>query len=225
MAVSCLGAGFDCVVGVYQGATVDALLEVVRKGVVSAVPGDELAFAEQGLDPPRAVFEVGERLAEESMRSTRVEVGAVDLDLDPSSSLDVVFAAQLGHKVAWQPQDGAGVFGGVDSTLYESTFGGPRHVAFGDWDEDGDTDIVVAMEYDDAVVVVKRAAPEALSLARASGLPVGWLHYGLLAALSLCIVATLSAVGIILAIGLLIAPGAIAFLVTKRLMLMLPIAV
>lgn len=61
--------------------------------------------------------------------------------------------------------------------------------------------------------------------AQAVGLRVGWLHYGLLAMLSLTIVATLSAVGIILSIGLLIAPGAIAFLVTKRFALMLPIAV
>lgn len=52
--------------------------------------------------------------------------------------------------------------------------------------------------------------------ARASGLAVNVLHYGLLAALSLTIVATLSAVGIILAIGLLIAPGAIAFLLTRQ---------
>jgi len=51
--------------------------------------------------------------------------------------------------------------------------------------------------------------------AQASGLAVNWLHYGLLAALSLTIVATLSAVGLILAIGLLIGPGAIAFLVTR----------
>jgi manganese/iron transport system permease protein len=54
---------------------------------------------------------------------------------------------------------------------------------------------------------------------------VGWLHYGLLALISLTIVATLAAVGIILAIGLLIAPGAIAFLLTKRFAFMLPIAV
>lgn len=52
--------------------------------------------------------------------------------------------------------------------------------------------------------------------ARASGLRVEWLHYGLLSILSLTIVATLSSVGIILAIALLISPGAIAFLVTKR---------
>jgi manganese/iron transport system permease protein len=61
--------------------------------------------------------------------------------------------------------------------------------------------------------------------AQAVGLPVRWLHYGLLAMLSLAIVATLSAVGIILSIGLLIAPGAIAFLVTKRFERMLMVAV
>lgn len=51
--------------------------------------------------------------------------------------------------------------------------------------------------------------------ARVSGLAVGMLHYGLLAILSLTIVATLSATGLILAVGLLIAPGAIAFLITR----------
>jgi manganese/iron transport system permease protein len=61
--------------------------------------------------------------------------------------------------------------------------------------------------------------------AQAVGLPVRWLHYGLLALISLTIVATLSAVGIILSIGLLIAPGAIAFLLTKRFDLMLLAAV
>ncbi|ABV93398.1 ABC-3 metal transporter [Dinoroseobacter shibae DFL 12 = DSM 16493] len=61
--------------------------------------------------------------------------------------------------------------------------------------------------------------------ARAVGLRVAWLHYGLLALISLTIVAVLKAVGIILAIGLLIAPGAIAFLVTKRFVHMLWIAV
>jgi manganese/iron transport system permease protein len=60
--------------------------------------------------------------------------------------------------------------------------------------------------------------------AQAVGLPVRWLHYGLLALISLTIVATLSAVGIILSIGLLIAPGAIAFLITKRFERMLIVA-
>ena len=61
--------------------------------------------------------------------------------------------------------------------------------------------------------------------AQAVGLRVGWLHYGMLAMISLTIVATLSAVGIILSIGLLIAPGAIAYLLTKRFETMLLIAV
>lgn len=47
------------------------------------------------------------------------------------------------------------------------------------------------------------------------GLPVRWLHYGLLALLALTIVGVLKAVGLILAIAMLIAPGAIAFLVTR----------
>lgn len=61
--------------------------------------------------------------------------------------------------------------------------------------------------------------------ARASGLNVFWLHYGLLAALSLAVVALLSSVGLILAIGLLIAPGAIAFLITRQFGAMLIAAV
>ena len=61
--------------------------------------------------------------------------------------------------------------------------------------------------------------------AQASGLPVTVLHYGLLSALSLTIVATLKAAGLILAIGLLIAPGAVAFLVVRKFSTMLWVAV
>jgi manganese/iron transport system permease protein len=61
--------------------------------------------------------------------------------------------------------------------------------------------------------------------ARALGLWVNWLHYGMLAALSLTIVATLSAAGLILAIGLLIGPGAIAFLVIRKFSTMLWVSV
>ncbi|MEP5761380.1 MAG: metal ABC transporter permease [Litoreibacter sp.] len=52
--------------------------------------------------------------------------------------------------------------------------------------------------------------------ARALGLNVRMLHFGLLAVISLTVVAALKAVGIILAIAFLVAPGAIAFLITKR---------
>ena len=51
--------------------------------------------------------------------------------------------------------------------------------------------------------------------AQASGLRTGWLHYGLLCALSLTIVATLSSVGLILAVALLVTPGATAFLLVR----------
>ena len=61
--------------------------------------------------------------------------------------------------------------------------------------------------------------------AMAAGLPVRLLHYGLLCILSLTIVSALKAVGIILTIALLIAPGAIAFLLTKRFERMLLISV
>jgi manganese/iron transport system permease protein len=61
--------------------------------------------------------------------------------------------------------------------------------------------------------------------ARAAGLWVGWLHYGLLALISLTIVTTLTAAGLILAIALLIAPGAIAFLLVRRFQTMLWVAV
>ena len=61
--------------------------------------------------------------------------------------------------------------------------------------------------------------------ARAIGLPVRWLHYGLLALLSITIVASLKAVGIILVVAMLIAPGAIGFLLAKRFEAMLAIAV
>ena len=62
--------------------------------------------------------------------------------------------------------------------------------------------------------------------ARAIGLPVNLLHYGLAVdPLSLTIVGALKAVGIILVIAMLIAPGAIAFLLTCKFSSMLAIAV
>lgn len=52
--------------------------------------------------------------------------------------------------------------------------------------------------------------------AKASGLNTAQLHYGLLCMIALTIVATLKSVGIILSISLLIAPGAIAILMTRK---------
>ena len=60
--------------------------------------------------------------------------------------------------------------------------------------------------------------------ARVMALSVRWLHYGLLALLSLAIVASLKAVGIILVTAMLITPGATAFLWSDRFDRMLWIA-
>ncbi len=61
--------------------------------------------------------------------------------------------------------------------------------------------------------------------ARAVGLRVNLLHYGLLCLISLTIVGALKAVGIIMAIAMLIAPGAIAFLLTRKFSAMLVLSV
>ena len=61
--------------------------------------------------------------------------------------------------------------------------------------------------------------------AKVIGLPVKALHYGLLALLSLTIVGALKAVGMILVIAMLIAPGAIAHLMTTKFQTMIFAAV
>ena len=61
--------------------------------------------------------------------------------------------------------------------------------------------------------------------ARAIGLPVSLLHYGLLTVLSLTVVGALTAVGIILSVAMLVAPGAIAFLLARRFGTMMLLAV
>lgn len=80
-----------------------------------------------------------------------------------------------------------------------------------------------------AIIVIKRKdfLVHAFDLqhARAIGLSVRLLHYGLLTMLALSIVSALQAVGIILAIALLISPGAIAFLLARRFDTMLIVAV
>jgi manganese/iron transport system permease protein len=61
--------------------------------------------------------------------------------------------------------------------------------------------------------------------AKAVGLRVNLLHYGLLCLISLTVVGALKAVGVILCIAMLIAPGAIAFLLTRRFGAMLALSV
>lgn len=61
--------------------------------------------------------------------------------------------------------------------------------------------------------------------AQAIGLPVRILHYGLLSIISLTVVGALTSVGLILSIAYLVAPGAIAFLLTRTFAGMMRVAV
>lgn len=102
------------------------------------------------------------------------------------------------------------------------------HILFGDMLGVGLTDIIqtgiialltatiVAMKWKDFLLHAFDPTQ-----AKASGLNVTLLHYGLLCMVSLTIVAALKAVGIILAISLLIAPGAIASLLTRTFLSMM----
>ena len=59
---------------------IDLLLDIVRDNPAVVVPGDELDFAEAGFDPPRALFDVIERMPDGGERTVRIELGALDLD-------------------------------------------------------------------------------------------------------------------------------------------------
>jgi manganese/iron transport system permease protein len=61
--------------------------------------------------------------------------------------------------------------------------------------------------------------------ARAIGLPVRVLHYGLLALIALAVVASVKAVGIILVVAMLIAPGATGYVLTSSFGRMMGIAI
>ncbi len=105
------------------------------------------------------------------------------------------------------------------------------HVLFGNMLGVNGADILLAIIIALAVVLVVGAKWRDLMLfifdaqqAGAIGLNTRLLHYGLLAMISLTIVGALQAVGMILVIALLIAPGAIAFLITRRFGVMLLVA-
>jgi manganese/iron transport system permease protein len=106
------------------------------------------------------------------------------------------------------------------------------HILFGNMLGTNADDLLLAGAIALAVVGVIAAKWRDLMLfifdaqqAGAIGLRTRVLHYGLLAMISLTIVGALQAVGMILVIALLIAPGAIAFLVTRRFGVMLLLAV
>lgn len=102
------------------------------------------------------------------------------------------------------------------------------HILFGDmlgisWGDIGQAALIAAITAGIVGVKWKDLLLHAFdpAQARAVGLRVNLLHYGLLGLISLTIVGALQAVGIILAIAMLIAPGAIAFLLTRRFSTML----
>ncbi|MCW5695720.1 MAG: metal ABC transporter permease [Bauldia sp.] len=106
------------------------------------------------------------------------------------------------------------------------------HILFGDMLGVGTGDIIQSLVIGVVVAAIILAKGRDFLLhsfdpaqARVAGLPVGLLHYGLLCMISLTVVSALTAVGILLAIAMLIAPGAIAFLVTRRFGAMLRAAV
>jgi len=106
------------------------------------------------------------------------------------------------------------------------------HILFGNMLGASADDILLAVVIALAVVLIVGAKWRDLMLfifdaqqAGAIGLNTRLLHYGLLAMISLTIVGALQAVGMILVIALLIAPGAIAFLITRRFGVMLLVAV
>jgi len=106
------------------------------------------------------------------------------------------------------------------------------HILFGDmlgvsWRDIGQAALIAALTAGVIGVKWKDFLLHAFdpAQARAVGLRVNLLHYGLLSLISLTIVGALQAVGIILAIAMLIAPGAIAFLLTRRFGAMLILSV
>ncbi|WP_233280536.1 metal ABC transporter permease [Devosia rhizoryzae] len=106
------------------------------------------------------------------------------------------------------------------------------HILFGNMLGVGASDLITAGIIALVVVALLGAKWRDLMLfifdpqqAGAIGLPTQLLHYGLLAMISLAVVGALQAVGIVLVIALLIAPGSIAFLLTKRFGVMLWLAI
>ena len=105
------------------------------------------------------------------------------------------------------------------------------HILFGNmlgvtWRDVGETALIAVPTL--AIVLAKRRDLLLYcfdaSHARAIGLPVRLIHYGLLVLLALTIVAALKAVGVILVVAMLVTPGATAYLLTDRFEHMLAIS-
>ena len=111
-----------------------------------------------------------------------------------------------------------------DIHLDHILFGDMLGIAFGDLVETG---LIALVATGFMLILRKDLLVHAFDRqhACAIGLPVKLLHYGLLAVLSLVVVGALKAVGIILSVAMLVAPGAIAALLTRQFNTMLATAV
>ncbi|MUG91558.1 iron chelate uptake ABC transporter family permease subunit [Scytonema sp. UIC 10036] len=99
-----------------------------------------------------------------------------------------------------------------------------NHFLFGNilgvtFDEVRDTSIIAALVLLVIVLVYKELLFYTFDPlgAKAAGLPVNRLNFGLMVVIALTIVASMKAVGVILVLSLLITPGATAYLLVKRL--------
>jgi manganese/iron transport system permease protein len=106
-----------------------------------------------------------------------------------------------------------------------------NHILFGDVLGVGMEDLIETAVIGGLVLAVVLARRRDLLLycfdpqhARAIGLDVRVLHYGLLVMLALTIVAALKTVGSILVVAMLVGPGATAFLIARRFETMLAVA-
>ena len=138
--------------------------------------------------------------------------------IKPDTVMGVVFSGMFGIGIV--------IYIAIDSALHLD------HILFGNILGVGQDDMIMALGISAVVSLGLMIKSKDLLLysfdaiqARTAGLSVGLLHYGLLAAMTLTVIATLSATGLILAIGLMIAPGAIAFLLVRRFSVMMLVAV
>ena len=138
--------------------------------------------------------------------------------IKPDTVMGVVFSGMFGIGIV--------IYIAIDSALHLD------HILFGNILGVGQDDMIMALVISAVVSFGLMIKSKDLLLysfdaiqARTAGLSVGLLHYGLLAAMTLTVIATLSATGLIMAIGLMIAPGAIAFLLVRRFSVMMLVAV
>ena len=138
--------------------------------------------------------------------------------IKPDTVMGVVFSGMFGIGIV--------IYIAIDSALHLD------HILFGNILGVGQDDMIMAMSISAVVSLGLMIKSKDLLLysfdaiqARTAGLSVGLLHYGLLAAMTLTVIATLTATGLILAIGLMIAPGAIAFLLVRQFSTMMLVAV